>query len=64
LFPLQRFRRNSSKQGTGRVGRQETYIFLAAQEDGLLFEVFEGCVVGADQFHDVPIGVQLKVQLT
>jgi hypothetical protein len=29
----------------------------------LFFEVFERGVVGAGQFHDVPVGLQLEIQL-
>ncbi len=35
---------------------------LPHRGDFLLFEVFEGAVVGAGQFHDVPIGLQLIIR--
>ena len=43
-------------QGTASVPCRHSQI-------GLLFEVFESAVVGAGQFHDVPIRPQLKIQL-
>jgi hypothetical protein len=43
------------------AGKEPVWSLAVTRGSLLLFEVFEGAVVSAGQFHDVPIRPQLKI---